>query len=105
MRKYHADTQCQLAFIPGQRKGRTSFSETDLKTTPYWRISQEYTYWDHLQIRIPDEIYSHKLDIRTDFRGDWQWGVVDVYVTTTSGVFSDRDDLIKLWKPVVPSDE
>ena len=74
------------------------FSETDRTTTPYWRISQEYTYWDDLQIRIPDEIYSHKLDITTDFSGDRQYGVVDVYVTTTSGTFSDRDDITTLWK-------
>ena len=80
------------------------FSETDIKTTPYWRIIQERSY-SNLQVRIPDEIYSHKLDITTDFSGDRQWGVVDVYVTTTSGTFSDRDALIKLWKPVVPSDE
>ena len=73
------------------------FSETDRKTTPYWRISQG-TYSDDLQIRIPDEIYSHKLDITTDFSGDRQYGVIDVYVTTTSGTFSDRDDFTTLWK-------
>ena len=77
------------------------FSETDRKTTPYWRISQEYTFWDDLKIRIPDEIYKHKLDIRTDFRGDRRYGVVDVYVTTTSGTFSDRDANTVLWKPAV----
>ena len=80
------------------------FSETDRKTTPYWRIIQERSY-SELRLRIPDEIYSHKLDIRTDFRGDRQYGVVDVYITTTSRTFSDRYDFTKLWKPVVPSDE
>ena len=80
------------------------FSETDRKTTPYWRI-REQSSWDDLMIRIPDEIYSHKLDITTDFSGDRQYGVIDVYVTTTSGTFSDRDDFTALWKPVVPSDE
>ena len=81
------------------------FSETDRKTTPYWRIVQERSY-DQLKIRIPDEIYSHKLDITGSiFSGDSQYGVVDVYVTTTSGTFSDRDDSEPLWKPVVPSDE
>ena len=80
------------------------FSETDRKTTPYWRLIQERSY-SKLQVRIPDEIYSHKLDIRADFRGDFQYGVVDVYVTTTSGIFSDRYDITALWKPVVPSDE
>ena len=80
------------------------FSETDRKTTPYWRIRKQSS-WDDLMIRIPDEIYSHKLDITTDYSGDRQWGVVDVYVTTTSGTFSDRDDFTALWKPVVPSDE
>ena len=79
-------------------------SETDIKTTPYWRLIQERSY-SRLQVRIPDEIYSHKLDIRADFRGDFQYGVVDVYVTTTSGTFSDRHDFTALWKPVVPSDE
>lgn len=80
------------------------FSETDRKTTPYWRLIQERSYsW--AQIRIPDEIYEHKLDIRTDFRGDFRYGVVDIYITTTSGTFSDRYDLTALWKPVVPSDD
>ena len=80
------------------------FSETDRKTTPYWRIIQERSY-SKLQVRIPDEIYSPKLDITTDFSGDRRFGVVDVYVTTTSGTFSDRDAVAVLWKPVVPSDE
>ena len=80
------------------------FSETDRKTAPYWRIIQERSY-SKGQVRIPDEIYSHKLDIRTDYRGDFKYGVVDVYVTTTTGTFSDRDDITALWKPVVPSDE
>ncbi len=79
------------------------FSETDRKTTPYWRI-REQSSWDDLMIRIPDEIYSHKLDITTDFSGDRQYGVIDVYVTTTSGTFSDRDDFTALWKSK-PSDE
>ncbi len=78
-------------------------SETDIKTTPYWRIVQERSY-SYLQVRIPDEIYSHKLDIR-GFQGDYKYGVVDIYVTTTSGTFSDRYDITALWKPVVPSDE
>ena len=81
------------------------FSETDIKTVPYWRISKEYSFFDQLIIRVPDEIYSHKLDIRTDYRGDYKYGVVDVYITTNSGTFSDRDDLTALWKPVVPSDD
>ena len=80
------------------------FSETDRKTTPYWRLIQE-RFYSQLQLRIPDEIYSHKLDIRTDFRGDREYGVVDVYITTTSRTFSDRYDFPKLWKLVVPSDE
>ena len=80
------------------------FSETDRKTTPYWRIIQERSY-SKLQVRIPDEIYKHKLDITTDYSGDRQYGVVDVYVTTTLRTFSDRDDFTALWKPVVPSDE
>lgn len=79
------------------------FSETDRTTTPYWRIIQEFSY-SKLQVRIPDEIYSHKLDIR-GFQGDFQYGVVDVYITTTSRTFSDRNDITPLWKPVVPSDE
>ena len=79
------------------------FSEADRKTTPYWRIIQKSSY-SELQVRIPDEIYSHKLDIR-GFRGDFQYGVVDVYITTTSGTFSDRYDITALWKPVVPSDD
>ncbi len=81
------------------------FSETDRKTTPYWRIIQERSY-SKLRVRIPEEIYSHKLDITGSIlTGDSQYGVVDVYVTTTSGTFSDRDDVVALWKPVVPSDE
>ena len=79
------------------------FSETDRKTTPYWYLIQESSY-SRVRIRIPDEIYSHKLDIRTS-GGDRKYGVVDVYVTTTSGTFSDRYDFTALWKPVVPSDE
>ena len=78
------------------------FSETDRKTTPYWRIILGSSL---LVIRIPDEIYNHKLDIRTDFSGDWLYGVVDVYVTTTSGTFSDRKDSTSLWKSVVPSEK
>ena len=80
------------------------FSETDLKTSPYWRIIQEYSY-SKLRVRIPDEIYKHKLDIRSDYRGDRKHGILDVYITTPAGVFSDRYDLTALWKPVVPSDE
>ena len=78
------------------------FSETDRKTTPYWRLIQERSY-SKLQVRIPDEIYSHKLDITGSSFS--RYGVVDVYITTTSGTFSDRNDFTALWKPVVPSDE
>ncbi len=76
-----------------------TFSETDRKTTPYWRIIQgALSHENFLRIRIPYEIYQHKLDITgSSFSGDSPIGVVDVYVTTTSGTFSDRSHRTYLW--------
>ena len=83
------------------------FSEIYRTTTPSWQIREGagIPYYSYLRVRIPDEIYRHKLDIRTGSGGDRQGGVVDIYVTTTSRVFAARDGYTALWKPVVSSDE
>ncbi len=83
------------------------FSEIYRTTTPSWQIREGggIPYYSYLRVRIPDEIYRHKLDIRTGSGGDRQDGVVDIYVTTISRVFAARDGYTALWKPVVPSDE
>ena len=72
-------------------------SDTDIKTSPYWTIT-EYSTFSQLRVRIPEEIY----DISSLSDNN---GIVDIYVTTTTGILSDRFYYIRLWKRVVPSDE
>ena len=72
-------------------------SDTDIKTSPYWTIT-EYSTFSQLRVRIPEEIY----DISSLSDNN---GIVDIYVTTTTGILSDRFYYTRLWKRVVPSDE
>ena len=72
-------------------------SDANIKTSPFWIII-EYSTSSRLRVRIPEEIY----DISSLSDNN---GIVDIYVTTTIGIFSDRFYYARLWKPVVPSDE